>query len=58
MKKKPTEITRLEDHLDDQYGKRGTEKRDKFEEGFEAFLLGVDSDDDGKSFDFGETHEL
>jgi HTH-type transcriptional regulator/antitoxin HipB len=29
------------DHLDEQYGKRGTVEREKFEEGFEAFKLGV-----------------
>ena len=34
-------LTSFEDHLDQQYGKRGTAKRDKFEEGFEAFKLGV-----------------
>jgi DNA-binding XRE family transcriptional regulator len=31
----------FEDHLDRQYGKRGTPNREKFEEGFEAFKLGV-----------------
>lgn len=34
-------LTSFEDHLDHQYGKRGTAKREKFEEGFEAFKLGV-----------------
>src|SRR4030043_2261102 len=34
-------LTSFEDHLDQQYGKRGTAKREKFEEGFEAFKLGV-----------------
>jgi HTH-type transcriptional regulator/antitoxin HipB len=34
-------LTSFEDHLDQQYGKRGTSKREKFEEGFEAFKLGV-----------------
>ena len=34
-------LTSFEDHLDQQYGKRGTPKREKFEEGFEAFKLGV-----------------
>ena len=29
------------EHLDEQYGIRGTEEREKFEEGFEAFKLGV-----------------
>jgi len=34
-------LTSFQDHLDQQYGKRGTPKREKFEEGFEAFKLGV-----------------
>lgn len=34
-------LTSFEDHLDKQYGKRGTTEREKFEEGFEAFKLGV-----------------
>jgi DNA-binding XRE family transcriptional regulator len=42
MKKKVnSSLTSFEDHLDQQYGKRGTSKREKFEEGFEAFKLGV-----------------
>lgn len=34
-------LTSFDDHLDQQYGKRGTPEREKFEEGFEAFKLGV-----------------
>jgi HTH-type transcriptional regulator/antitoxin HipB len=34
-------LTSFEDHLDQQYGERGTPTREKFEEGFEAFKLGV-----------------
>ena len=34
-------LTSFDDHLDQQYGKRGTKKREEFEEGFEAFKLGV-----------------
>lgn len=34
-------LTSFENHLDQQYGKRGTSQREKFEEGFEAFRLGV-----------------
>lgn len=34
-------MTSFEDHLDQQYGKKGTIERGKFEEGFEAFKLGV-----------------
>lgn len=43
MKKKSTNknLTSFSDHLDKEYGKRGTKKREKFEEGFEAFKLGV-----------------
>jgi HTH-type transcriptional regulator/antitoxin HipB len=42
MKKKGNKnLTSFEDHLDQQYGKRGTPEREKFEEGFEAFRLGV-----------------
>ncbi len=29
------------DHLDTQYGKRGTKEREEFEEGFESFKIGV-----------------
>ncbi len=42
MKKKTSNsLTSFEDHLDQQYGKRGAPEREKFEEGFEAFKLGV-----------------
>ena len=42
MKKiKDNNLTSFADHLDQQYGKRGTAEREKFEEGFEAFKLGV-----------------
>ena len=34
-------LTSFSDHLDQQYGKRGAAEREKFEEGFEAFKLGV-----------------
>jgi len=40
-KKLNKNLTSFEDHLDQQYGKRGTPNREKFEEGFEAFKLGV-----------------
>ena len=40
-KEKNKSLTSFTDHLDQQYGKRGTEKREVFEEGFEAFKLGV-----------------
>ncbi len=42
MKKiKNKHLTSFQDHLDEQYGLRGTPDREKFEEGFEAFHLGV-----------------
>ena len=42
MKKKVNKnLTPFADHLDKQYGKRGTEERERFEEGFEAFKLGA-----------------
>jgi HTH-type transcriptional regulator / antitoxin HipB len=34
-------LTSFANHLDDQYGKRGTEAREKYEEEYEAFKLGV-----------------
>lgn len=34
-------LTSFANHLDLQYGKEGTDEREKFEEGFEAFKLGV-----------------
>ncbi len=42
MKKtKNKNLTSFADHLDNQYGKPGSAKRDKYEQGFEAFKLGV-----------------
>ncbi|MFN5223544.1 MAG: helix-turn-helix domain-containing protein [Bacteroidota bacterium] len=40
MKKKPN-TTSFASHLDKQYGKRGTRKREQYEQEFEAFKLGV-----------------
>jgi DNA-binding XRE family transcriptional regulator len=34
-------LTSFTDHLNEQYGERGSLEREKFEEGFEAFKLGV-----------------
>jgi len=39
--KTKNKIVKLEDHIDAEYGKRGTKKRDEFEQGYEAFKLGV-----------------
>lgn len=41
MKKKNNDITTFADHLDEQYGKRGTPTRELYEEEFEAFKIGV-----------------
>ena len=41
MKTKKNKIVRFEDHLDKEYGRRGTPKREKYEQGYEAFKLGV-----------------
>jgi DNA-binding XRE family transcriptional regulator len=41
MKNKNKNLTSFADHLDTEYGNRGTETREKYEEGFEAFKLGV-----------------
>ncbi len=41
MKKINKNLTSFADHLDAEYGKRGTETREKYEEGFETFKLGV-----------------
>lgn len=40
-KKNKTKLISFEEHLDNEYGKRGTPTRDKFEQEFEAFKLGV-----------------
>lgn len=41
MKKVNKHLTSFSDHLDKQYGKRGTDKREEYEEGFDAFKIGV-----------------
>jgi HTH-type transcriptional regulator / antitoxin HipB len=41
MKKINNNLTSFTDHLDSEYGKRGSAKREKYEEGFEAFKLGA-----------------
>ena len=41
MKKTNNNLTSFADHLNTQYGKYGTPEREKFEEEFEAFKLGV-----------------
>jgi transcriptional regulator with XRE-family HTH domain len=41
MKETNNNLTTFESQLDKQYGERGTTKREEYEEGFEAFNLGV-----------------
>ena len=40
-KKENSNLTSFVDHLEKQYGKRGTKEREEFEAGFESFKLGV-----------------
>lgn len=40
-KKRNQNLTSFADHLDEQYGRQGISTREKYEEGFEAFKLGV-----------------
>lgn len=40
-KEKNKNLTSFSSHLDEEYGKKGTETREKYEHGFEAFKLGV-----------------
>jgi HTH-type transcriptional regulator/antitoxin HipB len=41
MKTENKKITSFAEHLDAQYGKKGTETREKYEEEYETFELGV-----------------
>ena len=41
MKKKSKNITSLDQFLDEEMGKKGTKKRNKFEDEYDAFKLGV-----------------
>lgn len=41
MKKINKNLTSWDDHLDDKYGKIGTPTREKYEQEFEAFKIGV-----------------
>ncbi|MFN4076362.1 MAG: helix-turn-helix domain-containing protein [Cloacibacterium sp.] len=41
MKKEKNNLTSFAHHLDSQYGKRGSTSREKYEQEFEAFRLGV-----------------
>ena len=41
MKKTGSNLTSWDDHLDNKYGKPGTLSREKYEQEFEAFKIGV-----------------
>ncbi|MCA1758374.1 MAG: helix-turn-helix domain-containing protein [Bacteroidales bacterium] len=41
MEKLSNNLTSWDDHLDEKYGKTGTPIRDKYEQEFEAFKIGV-----------------
>ena len=41
MKKEKNNLTSFSEHLDSQYGKRGSAAREEYEQEFEAFKLGV-----------------
>jgi len=41
MKRVNDNLTSFSVHLDEQYGKKGTKERDRYEEEFETFKLGV-----------------
>ncbi len=39
--KKKSDLVKWDDHLDKKYGRKGTKNREKYEEEFEAFKIGV-----------------
>jgi ribosome-binding protein aMBF1 (putative translation factor) len=41
MKQRKSNLKSLDQFVDEQYGKRGTSKREKFEKGYENFRLGA-----------------
>ena len=41
MKRANNNLISFSAHLDEQYGKKGTKERDRYEEEFETFKLGV-----------------
>jgi HTH-type transcriptional regulator / antitoxin HipB len=41
MKKQINNLTSWDDHIDNKHGKLGTKSRDKYEQGFQTFKLGV-----------------
>jgi HTH-type transcriptional regulator/antitoxin HipB len=41
MSKKNSTMKTLDNLIEEEYGKKGTSKRDKFEEGYESFKVGI-----------------
>ncbi|REG92061.1 helix-turn-helix domain-containing protein [Algoriphagus antarcticus] len=41
MKNEKTKLTSWNDHINDKYGVNGTESREKYEQSFESFKIGV-----------------
>lgn len=41
MKNEKTKLVSWDDHINEKYGKPGTPSHEKYEEGFEAFKIGV-----------------
>lgn len=41
MKNEKIKLTSWDDHINEKYGKPGSPSREKYEEGFEAFKIGV-----------------
>lgn len=41
MKNEKTKLVSWDDHINEKYGKPGTPSREKYEEGFEAYKIGV-----------------
>ena len=41
MKTRKDKVVTFKQHLDKEYGKRGSKTREKYEQGYEAFKLGV-----------------
>lgn len=41
MPARKSKVVDLEEFIDKEYGRRGTKKRERFEEGYEAFKLGA-----------------
>ena len=58
MKKTNKNLTSFADHLDSEYGIRGTETHEKYEEGFEAFKMNIIKHYNGLNSYFIQTRGL